>query len=93
MPSQLLRVKPLENDLAAYQFDSAVLFFGLTIKNASQEREDYGPEKARQSRPKYTMRELLDPEFRLPHSSVTQGGIKELALAHPGAVARWKQVA
>ena len=93
MPSQLLRVKPLENDLAAYQFDSAVLFFGLTIKGASQEREEYGPRNARQSRPKYSITQLLDPEFRLPHSSVTSGGIKEMAMAHPGAVGRWKQVA
>lgn len=86
---------PLQNDLAAYQFNSAVLFFGLTIKNASQEQEEYGPHNARFGRNKYTMTQLLDPDFRLPAANSQQptAGLKAMAAAHPGTVGRWKQVA
>lgn len=84
------------NDLAAYQFDNAVMMLGLTLENALQEREEYGPEKARQSRPKYTLARLLDPGFRLPRAGIAGSGgsgLKAMAAAHPGAVGRWKQVA
>jgi hypothetical protein len=84
-------VPPLQNDLAAYQFDSAVLFFGLTIKHARQEQEEYGPPSARQSRNKYTLEQLLDPDFRLPPKAEHYGGIKAMAAANPDIVGRWKQ--
>jgi hypothetical protein len=96
LPSQCLRVPPLRNDLAAYQFDNAILFAGLVIKNASQEREWYGPENARESRPKYTLTQLLDPDFRLPSgdassNSAQGGGIKAIVAANPGIVGRWRE--
>jgi hypothetical protein len=84
------------NDLAAYQFDNAILFGGLVIENASQEREEYGPMNNRQSRLRYSLAQLLDPDFRLPvggASSTSHGGIREMAMAYPSAVGRWKQVA
>lgn len=96
LPSQVFRVPPLRNDLAAYQFDNAVIYFGLVIENAVQEREEYGPMNARQSRQKYSMDLLLDPEFRLPSSGSTltggtsQRGLREMAVAFPDAVGRWK---
>lgn len=89
-----MRVPPLQNDLAAYQFDSAVLFFGLTIKNASQEQEEYGPHNARERRNKYSLAELLDPDFRLQRpgqgGSMTPG-VKAIVAANPGIVGRWRE--
>jgi hypothetical protein len=92
-------VPPLQNDLAAYQFDSCVMYVLLTIKNALNEREEYGPQDARQWRAKYSINQLLDPDFRLPHSTPggttirgeSQVGLKAMAAAYPGAVGRWKQ--
>lgn len=83
---------PLQNDLAAYQFDSCVMYVLLVIKNALNEREEYGPQNNRQSRPRYTLTQLLDPEYRLPRGGVSEGGHREMAAAYPGAVGRWKQV-
>lgn len=57
---------PLRNDWAAYQFDQCVLFAGLTIENALREREKVGDQKNHEWRAKYTLEQLLDPEFRLP---------------------------
>lgn len=59
-------MSPLQNDWAAYQFDHAVLFTGLTIENALHEREQVGSGKHVEYRPKYTLSQLLDPTFRLP---------------------------
>ena len=59
-------MSPLQNDWAAYQFDHAVLFTGLTIENALHEREQVGSGKHVEYRPKYTLSQLLDPRFRLP---------------------------
>lgn len=50
----------------AYQFDSAVALVGSAIENASQEMEKHGDDKNAKWRPKYTMQQLLDPDFRLP---------------------------
>lgn len=61
-----MRVPPLENDWAAYQFDNSVLSCGLTIENALHEREPVGDPKKHETRPKYTLLQLLDPDFRLP---------------------------
>lgn len=92
-PSQWLKAPPLRNDLAAYQFDGAVMYVGLTIENALQEREEYGPMNARQWRAKYTLKQLLDPEFRLSRAGTNDGGLKAMVAAHPGLVGHWKQVA
>lgn len=52
----------------ALQFDNAVALVGYAIENASQEMEKYGDDKSAKWRPKYTMSQLLDPDFRLPPS-------------------------
>lgn len=62
-PSSLVRI---DDDWAAYQFDSAVVFFGNTIESASQETEWIGSEKDKRLEPRYTMQQLLDADFRLP---------------------------
>lgn len=86
-----MKVPPLKNDWAAYQFDGAVLYVGTVIENALHERDEFGPQNARQSRPKYTIEQLLNPEFRLPLRR--SGGLDEMVAASPEMVGRWKEVA
>jgi len=62
-PSDLLLI---DDPWAAYQFDSAVVFLGNTVEAAAQETEWVGPKQDRRLEPKYTMSQLLDPDFRLP---------------------------
>jgi len=62
-PSQLLGI---EAEWTAYQFDSAVSLLGNVLEGASQEMEEVGTGKDRHMQRKYTMQQLLDPEFRLP---------------------------
>ena len=84
------------NDLAAYQFDNAILFGGLVIENALQERKPVGDPAKHETEPKYTLTQLLDPDFRLPRTgdgNEGRPGLKALAAAFPGEVGRWKQVA
>jgi hypothetical protein len=47
-------------------FDNAVTLVGTVLENASQERVQVGDDTHSQWLPKYTMRQLLDPDFRLP---------------------------
>jgi hypothetical protein len=56
----------LRDKLAAYLFDCAVVTFGTIVENASQELEKRGPEDKPRWENKYTMKQLLDPAFRLP---------------------------
>lgn len=63
LPSELLRVR---DEWAGYCFDNAVNFFGVTIENALQERENRGTQKEPDWQPKYTLTQLLADDFRLP---------------------------
>lgn len=65
-PSQHLAVPPLCNDWAAYQFDNAVLYCGTVVENALQEQTKIELGKHVEYRQKYTLAQLLDPDFRLP---------------------------
>lgn len=65
MPSELLKI---EDDWAAYQVDNAVCLIGSAIDGAKEERHKVGPEDNPTWELKYTMRQLLDPEFKLPVS-------------------------
>lgn len=56
----------IEDRLAAYLFDSAVVTFGTIVENATQEMEKRGPEDHPRWEPKYKLSQLLDPAFRLP---------------------------
>lgn len=53
----------------AYQFDTAVTTVGVTLENASQETVKVGNDESSELRPKYTMKQLLDPEFRLSRTN------------------------
>lgn len=54
---------------AAYQFDNAVVWAGITIENAAQEMIKVGGEKEGRMELRYTMKQLLDPAFRLPNDT------------------------
>lgn len=56
----------IEDRWAALQFDHAVTLVGLVIENAAQETVNTGDDKRPRWTRKYTMRQLLDPGFRLP---------------------------
>lgn len=62
-PSDLVEIS---DRWAALQFDNAVALVGVVVENASQEQHNTGTDKAPKWELKYTMTELLDPEFRLP---------------------------
>lgn len=51
---------------AALQFDNAVSLVGVVIENAAQEQQNVGTDKAPKWEAKYSMDELLDPDFYLP---------------------------
>lgn len=61
-PSVLVR---LDDPWTAYQFDSTVTFVGTVIENAVQETVKTGSEDKPEWKPKYTLNQLLDPDFRL----------------------------
>lgn len=65
-PSRLLEV---EDSLAAYCFDSAVVTLGTIIENALLERDEVGEGSGKSSVPRYTLEQLLDPAFVLPRST------------------------
>lgn len=62
-PSTLLLI---DDGWAAYQIDSAVVRFGVTIENLSHEREERGMGQQTRWVEKYTLPQLLDPDFRVP---------------------------
>ena len=63
LPSDRLGVT---NDWAAYQIDDAVVWFGVTVENALAERVNHGSAEKPDWRDKYTLEQLLEPDFRLP---------------------------
>lgn len=80
---------PLRNDWAAWQFDGAILWEGLTIENALNGSEEYGPVKLEQ---------ILAPEFRLRAQGrepalrgKDEGGLGAMIAANPRMVSHWKQ--
>lgn len=81
-PSRMLGI---ENEWIAYQLDSAISLFGNVIEAASQEREEVGPKGNKSFMPKYTLAQLLDPDFRLPTDSQQgAGGSVEALKRMPG---------
>lgn len=71
-PSDLVCI---EDRWAAYQFDSAVTFVGLTIESALHETREVGVGQSKRVEPKYTIAQLLEPEFRLPRPGGPPEGI------------------
>lgn len=93
----------LHDPLVAYQFDAAVVALGRIIDNALAERVTVGTGKDAESRPRYTIDQILDPVFRLPAPPPTKvqapslgnGGLAAiLAMAgQPGSgVKKWEYV-
>lgn len=56
----------IEDGVAAWMFDTAVTWFGITIENALKERVKVVMGKETEYRPRYSLALLLDPNFRLP---------------------------
>lgn len=59
-PSKLMGIT---DRWAAYQLDSAVVFLGTIIENASQEQVNVGGDTSPRWERKYTMKQLLTPGF------------------------------
>lgn len=56
----------LTDTIAIYCLDNAVIWFGMTVENALQERVNEGSEEKPKWEAKYTLGQLLDPLFRMP---------------------------
>lgn len=63
-PSQRMGL-PSESWLG-YQLDTAISLFGQIVEGALNEMENVGDEKEPHYEQKYTLTQLLDPDFRLP---------------------------
>lgn len=63
-PSEL--IPGLVDELACYQFDNAILWFCMTLENALLETVETGVKPNVERKPKYTLDQLLDNDFRLP---------------------------
>lgn len=76
----------LVDELACYQFDNAVLWFVSTIEAAAQERDNRGSEEKPIWRQRYTMKRLLDDDFRMarPDSDGDDADIGALGSAEGG---------
>lgn len=72
-PSDLIGVA---DRWAALMFDNAVTMVGAAIENAAQEQEKVGQGKDATWRAKYSLAELLDPDFRLPAPPKAASGRK-----------------
>lgn len=59
-------VEYIDDRLAAYQFDKAVMTFGMLIENALQERVKVGAGDNYEYAAKYRLDDLLTPGFTLP---------------------------
>lgn len=55
-----------EDPLAAWMVDNAMTWFGTTIENMLQEVDHVGEGANRQSLPRYTLSQLLDPTYKFP---------------------------
>lgn len=62
------------DSIAAWCVDGAVMWYGITIENALQERVNEGTQKQPRYEPRYTLSQLLDSDFRLPRPAVTRDG-------------------
>jgi len=101
LPSQDLE----ETDsIAAWCVDGCVLWFGMTVENALLERVNKGSQKEPKWEARYSLAQLLDPDFRLPRplpqsKPYTKAGMNDglaaiLAMAgQPGSgVKMWEYV-
>ena len=84
--------------MAAFLFDAAITACGITIDNALAERINTGTKDKPAWNPKYTLHQILEPDFVLPSpessSKPTNGIGALLAMAQQkgGGVKLWKAV-
>lgn len=96
-PSEDLGV---DDAIAAWCVDGAVLVFGTIIENALGERVETGTGKDKKWEAKYALSQLLDPKFRLPRAmperqaAKANGGLEQfIALAGQSrGVKRWEYI-
>ena len=64
-----------DNALAAWMLDNAVLTFGTLVENMLHETEEVEVGDRKQSRPRYSISQLLDPAFVFPRDEqLTEDG-------------------
>lgn len=63
LPSELMEIT---DNVAAWMFNTAVVWFGTTIENALAERVKVKMGTEVQYNPRYTLAKLLNPAFKLP---------------------------
>ena len=74
-PSSLVKI---QDEWAAYQFDSAICMIGLAIENACLERENVGSEEKPDWKNKYTLSMILEEDFKLPNESSWGDGFEDV---------------
>ena len=57
--------------------DSCVLTFGTIVENALLERDEIGSGQGKQYHNRYTLAQLLDPEFKLPRPVTEHDELQE----------------
>lgn len=91
----------IDDSVAAWCLDGAVLWFGTTLENALAERVNQGDAKDPRWENKYTLAQLLDPSFRLPRPQPVKpqsasggfGALLAMAKQKGSGVKLWKTVA
>jgi hypothetical protein len=63
LPSEIMEI---DDNVAAWMFNTAVVWFGTTIENALAERYKVTVGKQIEYRPRHTLAKLLNPLFKLP---------------------------
>jgi len=55
-----------DGEWESFQFDQAVVLFGIIVKNAASEMQETGPKGNTRMVNRYELDQILDPAFRLP---------------------------
>jgi hypothetical protein len=82
-PSQLLEV---EDSLAAYLLDGAVITLGVVMENALQDMVEVGSDSDKKRIPRYTLSQILDPEFYLPREGKTSVAPSKISGTSDGGI-------
>lgn len=72
LPSEIIDEGHELPPIARYSINKAVNFFGTAIENALAEMVEVGIKPNIEHKPKYTLSQLLDKDFRLPRPATTQ---------------------
>lgn len=90
LPSEILGI---EDEWTAYMLDNAVLMVGTVIENALSEQIKGGTPQKPEWKSKYTIDQLLHPDFRLPRPEKPKpmglAGLMALAGVTHSGVKKW----